>query len=331
METRDIVSVLQQATLPSGPGFRKPISGTAGLPKYGAGGSALQGSETMAETVAIITPCFRAERWIGAAVRSVLTQTYPHWQHWIVADDEVDYEGLLAGTGLRDPRLKFLSSGTIGGGASRARNVALDRIDTDYAAILDADDRFKPEKLALAVDALQHHAIVSVALEEFDEAGNRLRLVGEGVDKGLSPAVYKWTSISMDSMILWDRRKTDARYDLELTNMTDLELLFQLYRNVPASWHLGTPLHDYLKLSVSMSNGPGVTEKMVRSKREMLRRLEAGRYPMADASGPEGMARFLRISLKAEESYGEAVAARPGLLFEDHLEPMLRAASTSAI
>jgi glycosyltransferase involved in cell wall biosynthesis len=279
----------------------------------------------MAETVAIITPCYRAERWIGAAVRSVLAQSYPHWEHWIVADDGADYEAMLAAAGLRDPRLKFVSSGTIGGGASRARNVALDRLTAPCAAILDADDRFKPNKLEQAVAALQHHAIVSVALDEYDETGKRLRLVGQGPDRELSPAVYKWTSLSMDSMILWDRRKADARYDLELTNMTDLELLLQLYRTAGASWHLGTPLHDYLKLGVSMSNGPGVTEKKIRSKREMLRRLETGFYPMADARGPEGMAAFLRISLRAEETYGDAAAATPGLLFEDHLEPMLRA------
>ena len=279
----------------------------------------------MAETVAVITPCYKAERWIGAAVRSVLSQSYPHWEHWIISDDGTDYEPLLAAQNLRDPRLKFVSSGAIGGGASRARNVALDQLTAPYAAILDADDRFKPQKLALAVEALQHHAIVSVALDEFDETEKRLRLVGQGPDLELSPAVYKWTSLSMDSMILWDRRKTDARYDLDLTNMTDLELLLKLYRTVESSWHLGTPLHDYLKLSVSMSNGPGVTEKMIRSKREMLRRLETGFYPMADARGPEGMAAFLKISLEAEETYGDAVAVKPGLLFEDHIEPMLRA------
>ena len=277
-------------------------------------------------TVAVITPAFRAERWIGACVRSVLLQTYGLLEHWIVSDDGADYEALLAAEGIRDPRLRFVSSGAIGGGASRARNVALDRIGTEYVAILDADDRFKPQKLAEAVSALEHHAIVSVALDEYDETGRQLRLVGDGPDKALTPAVYKWTCLSMDSMLVWDRRKTDARYDLELTNMTDLELLLQLYRNVPESWHLGTPLHDYLKLSVSMSNGPGVTEKMIRSKREILRRLETGFYPMADAAGPEGMAAFLRISLKAEETFEAAMAAKPGLLFEDHLEPMLRAA-----
>jgi glycosyltransferase involved in cell wall biosynthesis len=278
----------------------------------------------MPETVAIITPAYKAERWIAACVRSVQAQTHADWQHWIIADDGADYAALLAAEGLSDPRHRFLSSGMVAGGASRARNVALDQIQTEYAAILDADDRFKPTKLEHAVAALGHHAIVSVALDEFDESGRRLRQVGEGADRELAPAVYKWTCLSMDSMLVWDRRKTDARYDLELTNMTDLELLLQLYRTVPASWHLGTPLHDYLKLSVSMSNGPGVTEKMIRSKREILRRLETEFYTMADPAGVEGMARFLRISLRAEETYPAAAAERPGLLFEDHLEPLLR-------
>ena len=46
------------------------------------------------------------------------------------------------------------------------------------------------------------------------------------------------------------------------------------------------------KVSTSMSNGPGFSEKMIRSKQALLQRLDAGRYPMADASGPAGIARF---------------------------------------
>ena len=46
---------------------------------------------------------------------------------------------------------------------------------------------------------------------------------------------------------------------------------------------------------------------------------------MADAAGPAGIARFLELSLAAEETYPAALAATPGLLFEDHLEPLLRA------
>lgn len=287
-------------------------------------------SSELYHQISIIMPAYNAEPYIAAAARSVLAQTYPHWQLHIVSDDAADYEAVLAAEGIADPRLRFLSSGAIGGGASRARNLALEHIDTPHVAILDADDRFKPRKLERALAALADHAIVTSALDIMDERFSHLRSVGEGPDRVLSPAEHKFVSLSMDSMILWDRRRCDARYDLELTNMTDLELLMQLYRTAERSYHLGEPLHDYIKLSLSMSNGPGITEKMIRAKQILLRRLEDGYYSMADPDGPAGIAAFLRLSLEAETTYPANLAAKPGLLFEDHLEPMLRAASTSA-
>jgi glycosyltransferase involved in cell wall biosynthesis len=274
-------------------------------------------------TISVIMPAFRAEPFIAEGARSLLAQTYPDWQLVVISDDGTDYEAFLAGAGLRDPRFRFLSSGNVGGGASRARNVALEQLQTPFAAILDADDRFKPQKLERVMAALDRCGIVTCALDVMDSAYRHLRDIGDGDDRVLSPAEHKFVSLSMDSMICWDRRRADARYDLEMTNMTDLEFLMQLYRTVPASFHIGTPVHDYLKVSTSMSNGPGFTDKMIRSKRQLLERLASGRYPMADATGPAGIARFLEISLRAEETYGEALAARPGLLFEDHIEPML--------
>jgi hypothetical protein len=67
---------------------------------------------------------------------------------------------------------------------------------------------------------------------------------------------------------------------------------------------------------------------MIASKTEILRRLEAGEYGLPPGE-VAGVAAFLRISLKAEAAYEAALAARPGLLFEDHIEPMLAAASRS--
>lgn len=275
------------------------------------------------QRVAVIIAAFRAEAFIGQAVGSVMNQTHGDWEIWIIADDGQDYEEVLAEQGFRDRRLRFLSSGRVGAGASRARNLALDRIDTPYAAILDADDRMKPEKLARAIGMLADHAIVSVALDVLENSYKRLRLVGNGDDKLLTPGAYKFTSLSMDSMIVWDRRRTDARYDLNLSNMTDLELLMQLWQKAPATFHIGTPLHDYVKLTKSMSNGEGVTEGMIRSKKSLLERLEQGRYKL-DGKAVEGLAAFLGISLAAEAAYPLALREKPSLLFEDHLEPMLR-------
>lgn len=279
----------------------------------------------MDQTVAVITPAWRAQPTIVTTVQSVLAQTYPDWELWLVADDDFDYEAFLAQAGLSDPRFRFLSSGGSGRGASLARNVALEQITAPYAAILDADDRLKPRKLELAVAALAEHAIVSTALDVMTDDFRHLRYVGDGPDRVLSAGTHKWVSLSMDSMIVWDTRRADGRYDPTMSNMTDLEFLLQLYRTAPASMHLGTPLHDYVKRSSSMSNGKNVAAGMIASKTEILRRLETGHYGLP-AAEVDGVAAFLRISLEAEARYEAALATRPGLLFEDHIEPMLKAA-----
>jgi len=278
------------------------------------------------QTIAVVIPAFRAAAFIGEAVRSLRAQTDPDWRAVIVSDDGEDYETVLGHRGISDPRLHFLSTGTVGAGASRARNLALDAIESPYAAILDADDRMKPDKLRLARTALAEHPIVSSALDVMDSTYRHLRSVGSGPDRVLTPGDYKFVSLSMDSMIVWDRRRCDARYDVTLTNMTDLELLMQLWRTAPATAHLGTPQHDYVKLEKSMSNGANVTDGMIRSKTTLLERLRAGYYDFAAPGATEGLAQFLEISLAAEAAYPAALAAHPGLLFEDHLEPMLRAA-----
>lgn len=293
-------------------------------PAFKTGGQGgREASRSMNQTVSIIMPAFRAGPFIGAGVRSVLAQTFPDWLLFIVSDDGQDYEALLKTQGIADPRLRFLYSGEIGGGASGARNLALEIIDTPYAAVLDADDRFKPAKLERAVAALAEHAIVTSALDVLDARYGHLRYVGDGPDRVLNPAEHKFVSISMDSMILWDRRRCDGRYDTGLSNMTDLEFLMQLYRTADRSYHLGEPLHDYVKRDTSMSNRPDVTEGMIRSKQILIERLKEGYYPMTESDGPEGIAAFLAVSLEAEAAYPAALAANPGLLFEDHLEPML--------
>lgn len=278
------------------------------------------------KTVAVITPAYRAQGTIEATVRSVLAQTNGDFEHHIISDDGVDYEALLAAAGISDSRLRFHSSGKVGGGSTRARNMVLDTLTTPYAALLDADDRYKPRKLELAARALEEQPIVATALDVMTDGFVSLRTVGEGPDSVLRAGQHKWRSLSMDTMVVWDRRRTDARYDPDLPNMTDLDFLMGLYRTAETEMYLGTPLHDYVKVSTSMSNASGFTERMLYSKTLLLKRLEEGFYPMADPGAAEGIAEFLRLSLEAEKAYPVALAEKPGALFEDTIEPMIRAA-----
>ena len=279
----------------------------------------------MSHTVAIITPAWNAQATIAETVRSVIAQTHADWQLWLVADDNADYEQFLAQAGISDSRIRYLSSGGTGRGASNTRNVALDAITAPYAGILDADDRLKPQKLEKAVAALQTHAIVTTALDVMTDRFGHLRFVGTGPDREMSPGQHKWVSLSMDSMLVWDRRRADGRYDATMSNMTDLEFLLQLYRTAPRSFHLGTPLHDYVKRESSMSNGKDVAAGMIASKTTIRQRLLDGYYGLPNED-VDGLVGFLDISLKAEARYGAALATRSGLLFEDHLQPMLAAA-----
>jgi glycosyltransferase involved in cell wall biosynthesis len=276
-------------------------------------------------TVAIVTPAYKAQATLAATVRSVLDQSHADWQHWIVADDGFDYAAFLVEQGLNDPRQVFLTSGGVGRGASVTRNVALERLDTPYAAILDADDRLKPQKLERAVAALVEFGIVTTALDVMTNDFRHLRFVGHGPDRVLTPGAHKWVSLSMDAMVVWDGRRGDGRFDPTMSNMTDLEFLLQLYRTIPESFHIGEPLHDYIKRDGSMSNGKDVTAGMIASKEEIHRRLLGGHYGLPE-DDVAGLLAFLNISIAAEASYGAAAAARPGLLFEDHIEPMLAAA-----
>jgi glycosyltransferase involved in cell wall biosynthesis len=278
----------------------------------------------MAHPITVFMPAYRAEATVAEAVQSVVNQTFADWRLVIVADDDADYEAVLGRVGLRDRRFTFLSSGKVKGGSSRARNIGLDAVDSAYGAILDADDRMKPGKLAAASRALNEYPIVSCALDVMDEKFRHLRFVGQGPDRPMSAADHKWISFSMDSMLCWDRRKSDARYDPALPNMTDLDFLLKLWEHVPGGYHLGTPLHDYVKIPTSMSNAPGFTERMIRSKKLILSRLAEGHYPMADGRARESIERFLGVSLEAEAAYPAALAKNPDALFEDTIEPLLK-------
>jgi glycosyltransferase involved in cell wall biosynthesis len=255
----------------------------------------------MSQTVSIITPAYKAQSTLTTTVRSVIEQTHADWQHWIVADDGFDYGTFLHEQGLNDPRQVFLTSGGVGRGAS-----------------------LKPGKLEQAIAKLDRHGIVTTALDVMSADFRHLRHVGVGPDRVLSPGEHKWVNLSMDAMVVWDRRRGDGRFDPDMSNMTDLEFLLQLYSTNPQSYHLGTPLHDYIKRDGSMSNARDVTAGMIASKREITARLEAGRYGLSEAD-VAGLIGFLNISIMAEAAYGAATTLQPGLLFEDHIEPMLSA------
>jgi len=104
-------------------------------------------TEKQSNLVSIITPAYNAERFIAETIKSVLNQTYPHWEMIIVDDCSRDRTvQIVKEYTKKDPRIRLIELEQNSGSAI-ARNTAMDHARGKYLAFLDSDDYWLPEKL----------------------------------------------------------------------------------------------------------------------------------------------------------------------------------------
>lgn len=101
--------------------------------------------------VNIVVPAYNAEAFIADTVRSALNQTAGDLQVTVIDDGSRD--ATAANAALDDPRVRVISQENRG--MSRSRNRGMTEVDSEFVALLDADDLWHPEKLRLQLEALQ--------------------------------------------------------------------------------------------------------------------------------------------------------------------------------
>jgi glycosyltransferase involved in cell wall biosynthesis len=98
-------------------------------------------------TVSVIMPCYNGQRYVAAAVESVLRQTYTNFEILAVDDGSSDdTPNILRSLAAADPRVITWSQ-SASGTAAAARNAAFARARGELIAFLDDDDLYHPEKL----------------------------------------------------------------------------------------------------------------------------------------------------------------------------------------
>lgn len=95
--------------------------------------------------VSVVLPTHNMARFLGEALQSALTQTYPHLEVHVVDDGSTDSPREAIRSFLADPRVHFHSIPQSGQGP--AKNVALRASRGEFVAFLDADDLWVPDKL----------------------------------------------------------------------------------------------------------------------------------------------------------------------------------------
>jgi len=108
--------------------------------------------------VSVIVTCFNREKYLGAAIDSILAQTFSDHEIVLVDDGSTDRSREVAG-GYGD-RLRYLHQDNRG--ASAAKNTGVDLARGRYIAFLDSDDLWSTDKLSVQLDYHVAHPDVDI-------------------------------------------------------------------------------------------------------------------------------------------------------------------------
>lgn len=186
------------------------------------------------ELVSVIVPVYNGVRTVARAIDSALAQTGVALEVVVVDDASTDDTlAFLRRRYAEDPRVRIFSCAR-NGGPSVARNRAIDEARGDWLAVLDADDRYRPGRLArLLAGAQQQQAdVIADAYSMCDPATLQpYALRGAGIARGqLPPAELVRRNIGSCKPLFRAGvlRETGIRYAPAVRQAEDLLLLVEL-------------------------------------------------------------------------------------------------------
>lgn len=128
----------------------------------------------------VVIPFRNAATTLPATLGSLRAQTLTDWEALLVNDASTDEgPGLVRALARQDARLRVIDhGGTVARGAAATRNLGIRASRGRFIAFLDADDLWRPEKLARQSVALAGGApIVFSSFQRIDMTGRALGLV----------------------------------------------------------------------------------------------------------------------------------------------------------
>ena len=107
--------------------------------------------------VSIITPTYNHEKYLADCIRSVQAQTFSNWEMIVVDDGSTDNTLQIAHLfAEQDQRIRVFTQKNVGiFRLAETYNLALGKSNGKYIAVLEGDDVWLPEKLALQTQTLE--------------------------------------------------------------------------------------------------------------------------------------------------------------------------------
>ena len=190
------------------------------------------------QLVSVVIPCYNQARFLGEAIESVLTQTYPRVEIIVVDDGSTDHTANVAAL---YPAVRYVHQANQG--LAAARNTGLRASLGHILIFLDADDRLTPETAEHGVHHLLNSpesALVSGRYRYIKEDGT---ILNEYSQEPTAPDPYaaflRGNYVGMHGTVAYRRSALEAEggFNTALRACEDYDLYLRLARRYPISMH----------------------------------------------------------------------------------------------
>jgi glycosyltransferase involved in cell wall biosynthesis len=263
---------------------RVPLGVIRGVRRWAEGEEERQSGMAL---VSVIIPCYNQARFLGEAIESVLSQSYPHFEVVVVDDGSTDNTQEVAS---RYPGVRCIRQENRG--LAGARNEGIRRSRGSYLVFLDADDRLLPEALEAGLRELKAHpecAFVSGHCRFIGVDGSPLPTpdptpIGEDHYETLLRNIYIW----MPATVMYRRAvfETVGVFDTSVSPSADYDLYLRVVRNLPVHHHVEV-IAEYRQHGTNMTRDPAVMliAAVTTLRRQRLYAMGKSRYKEAYKAG----------------------------------------------
>jgi GT2 family glycosyltransferase len=253
------------------------------------------------QQVSVVIPCYNHAHFLGGAIESVLSQTYPHFELIVVDDGSQDCTSEVA---ARYSTVRLIRQRNQG--LSAARNTGLRASKGDYLVFLDADDRLLPNALRVGLDSLNAHpecVFVSGHVKLIAYDGSPLRIPQEPcVERDHYLTLLRTNYIWTPGVIIYRRALFNSvgDFNTSLAACEDLEFSLRVARRFPIYCHDQVVL-EYRQHDANMSNNSAL---MLRTHIDVLR--SQRKFVKGNEPYEVALKRGIKV---ARDDYGERLAS----------------------
>lgn len=232
----------------------------------------------------VILPVQNGEKFITAAIASVLNQTFTEFELWILENGSQDRTPQIVSS-IKDSRIRLFQLGSVG--IQGALQYALENAPTEWLARMDADDLMFPQRLQTQLDFIRENrdvAFVGTAfalLTPFDHIFEPI-LTSSTREVTKESLAYNHRFFG-DPTIVFNRAAAlrAGGADFGFPKVDGVPLLFRLLAQ-GKGWEIAEHLHVYRVRPASLSRGDEHIEQA-----HAVRRKYAPEFIKAEVKPPQ--------------------------------------------